>query len=167
MPSQTGQYDYDNWPADLRTRYHETRAAGRAASEAKADFWCFWPVSNTDSEAMLTDDVSYAWAQGAFRLTAEGGSVFDNKVAITSLHSIYRARPGAYFAAISPTPVLFLAATEDPAATDYGTQVKTFAAMGEPKEFVTLEGGHLANYFGEQFEVGVTAMIAWLKKYSR
>lgn len=170
MPSQTGKYDHDNWPAELRTRYQETRAAGRATSEAKANFWRFWPVSDaqgTSTESMLSDEVSTEWAKGAFRLTDEGGNKFDNKVAITSLHSIYRARPGVYFGEISPTPVLFLAATDDPVATDYDTQVKKFESMGEPKEFVTLNGGHLANYFGEQFEVGVKAMIAWLKKYSQ
>ncbi|KAJ3475472.1 hypothetical protein NLG97_g9448 [Lecanicillium saksenae] len=170
MPSQSGKYDYDNWTADLRTRYQETRAAGRAASEAKVDFWRFWPVADAQGtsagESMLSDPVSTEWAKGAFRLTEEGGNKFDNKVAITSLHSVYRARPGVYFGEISPTPVLFLAATDDPVATDYGTQVKTFEKMGEPKEFVTLNGTHLANYFGEQFEVGVKAMIAWLKKYS-
>ncbi|OAR02280.1 hypothetical protein LLEC1_05425, partial [Akanthomyces lecanii] len=143
MPSQTGKYDYDNWPATLRARYQETRVAGRSAWEAKADFWRFWPVSDADragaGESMLTDDVSYSWAQGAFRLAEEGGSRFDNKVAVTSLHSIYRARPGAYFAEIAPTPVLFLAATDDPVATDYRLQVKTFEGMGEPKAFVTLD----------------------------
>lgn len=171
MPSQSGKFDYDNWPAHLRERYDATRDMRRDAAEAKDDYWRFWPVSAADragqGESMLTDDVSYNWAQGAFRLTDEGGSTFDNKVAITSLHSIYRARPGIYFKEISPTPVLYLAATDDPVATDFATQVRTYGEMGEPKEFVALNGGHLANYFGQQFEVGLKAMLVWLLKHSQ
>lgn len=171
MPSQSGEYDYNNWPPYLHEKYAETRALGRDAANAKADFWRFWPVSDVDrtgnGESMLSDDVAFNWAQGAFKLTEEGGNKFDNKVAITSLHSIYKARPGVYFHKISPTPVLLLAATDDPVASAYATQVETFKAMAEPKEFVELQGHHLAVYFGEQFEAGVKAMIEWLKKYSQ
>lgn len=170
MPSQSGEYDWNNWPRYLHDKHDETRLAGQDGSIAKADFWRFWPVSEADragkGESMLSDDVSYNWARGAFDLTKQGGNKFDNKVAITSLHSIYRARPGVYFKEISPTPVLFLAATDDPVATAYDSQLKTYNSMGEPKEFVTLDGQHLANYFGDQFEVGVEAMVEWLKKYS-
>ncbi|CEJ86888.1 hypothetical protein VHEMI04236 [[Torrubiella] hemipterigena] len=171
MPSQSGEYDYNNWPPYLHEKYAETRALGRDAANEKADFWRFWPVSDVDrtgkGESMLSDDTAYNWAQGAFKLTEEGGNKFDNKVAITSLHSIYKARPGVYFPKISPTPVLLLAATDDPVASSYATQVETFKTMAEPKEFVDLQGHHLAVYFGEQFEVGVKAMIAWLQKYSQ
>ncbi|KAJ6788734.1 hypothetical protein PWT90_03932 [Aphanocladium album] len=68
----------------------ETRAAGRAASEARAGFWRFWPVSDANGtsagEWMLSDPVSTEWAKGAFHLTEEGGIKFDNKVAIAALH---------------------------------------------------------------------------------
>lgn len=168
MPSQSGKYDWSNWPAELRERYAKTRLHGHDVALSLDDFWRFWPVSDLDrtgrGESMLSDDVAYNWAKGAFKLTEEGGNTFDNKVQITSLHSIYRARPKAYFEEISPTPVLFLAATDDPVATAYDDQVKMFEKMGEPKKFVTLKGHHLANYFGEQFEVGVEAMVEWLKK---
>lgn len=171
MPSQSGKFYYDNWPAHLRERYEATRAMGRDAADAKAEYFRLWPVTAADragqGESIYTDDVSYNWTQGAVRLTDEGGSTFDNKVAITSLHSIFSARPGALFKEISPTPVLFLAAKDDLLAAEFEVQTKTYAEMGEPKEFVALNGGHLTNYFGEQFEVGVQAMIQWLKKYSQ
>ncbi|KJZ80487.1 hypothetical protein HIM_00337 [Hirsutella minnesotensis 3608] len=170
MPSQSGRYDWDNWPAHLRTRHATARAQGRAEAVKQADFWRFWPVSDLDrnghGESMLSDDVAYHWAEGVFRLTAEGKNTFDNKVMISSLHSIYNARPGAFFREISPTPVLLLAATDDPVASAFEDQLGIFEQMGQPKEFAKLTGHHLANYFGEQFEIGVRAMIEWLKKYS-
>ena len=118
MPSQTGKYGYGNWPA-----------AGRSASETKAVFWRSGPPGRGPRRRQRVDAHRRCFllvGQGAFYLAEEGGSVFDNKVAVTSLHSIYRARPRAYFEEISPTPVLFLTATDDPVATDHSAQVKTF-----------------------------------------
>lgn len=172
MPSLSGRFDFDNWPEYLHREDGRDRSQGAQKSASERKFWRFWPITEdlertTGDYSMLNDDSSYNWAKGAWELTKEGGAKFDNQVAITSLHHIYKARPGAFFKDISPTPVLFLAATIDPVAAGLADEQKVFESMGEPKEFVVLEGSHLDNYFGLQFERGVTAMIKWLEKYSR
>ncbi|KAJ4155911.1 hypothetical protein LMH87_001134 [Akanthomyces muscarius] len=80
MPLQTGKYGYDNWPA-----------GGRSASETKADFWRSGPPGRGPRRRQRVDAHRRCFllvVQGPFYLAEEGGSVFDNKVAVTSLHPI-------------------------------------------------------------------------------
>lgn len=170
MPSLSGNFDFNNWPKYLIDKDVTDRLHGRDTSLRKADYWQFWPVTEKDKEgkgnSMLSGDLAFNWMKGALKLTEEGGNKFENKVAISSLHSIYKARPNAYFKDIAPTPTLLLAATEDSVATSYKDEIAIFETMGQPKEFVTLEGDHLPSYFGKQFEIGVEAMIKFVRKYS-
>lgn len=88
-----------------------------------------------------------------------------NELSLQSFYHISEIDPGNSIERIAPLALLYLAATEDPVTGPIEEHKKVFQRAGEPKEFVTLNDVHIANYFGKSFEANVAAQIDFLKRH--
>lgn len=101
-------------------------------------------------------------AHAYFASTA--GSQWVNSVTLSTFDHIAAFEPAAAIAAIAPTPLLMIIATED-AVAPVAHARDAFAAAGEPKQLVEISGGHFDVYGGAKFERADGAAIAFFKKY--
>lgn len=105
-------------------------------------------------------DESYEWSK-----VAGAGTTYVN--ACTLLSRAFRAgyEPGAYIAAISPTPLLLALTTHDTKClTDL--QLQAYSAAHEPKRLEMFPGGHYAPYT-TQLEAIASASRDWFATHLR
>lgn len=83
-----------------------------------------------------------------------------NEVTLRSVDLYMGYEPGAHVAHISPTPLLMIVADDDVvAASDLA--FAAYASALEPKQLVTLRGGHFDAYTGAGFEISSAAARDW------
>ncbi len=106
----------------------------------------------------LEGDESYEWSK-----VAGVGTTYENSC--TLLSRAFRAayEPGHYIAAISPTPLLMVVATDDTKClTD--VQLEAYSAAHEPKKLEMVPGGHYVPYT-TQLERIASASRTWFDEH--
>ncbi|WP_213309166.1 alpha/beta hydrolase [Paraburkholderia sacchari] len=87
-----------------------------------------------------------------------------NEVTLRSIEMLMEYEPGSYVRAISPTPLLIVAAPADH-LNPGELQLDAFDRALEPKKLVVVPGGHFDAYTGPNFDVSSGAAVNWYKQY--
>jgi hypothetical protein len=72
--------------------------------------------------------------------------------------------PAGFIAAIAPTPLLMVIASDD-IITPTAVQKEAFERAGEPKKLVVVPGRHFDPYTGPKHVEYVTPELQWFQKY--
>ena len=128
-----------------------------------------WADSKEDAEGkspqnFLTGIDAYNFITEARQRSDKVGTPSNNKLSLQSFYYISKIKFADYVHKISPRAMLYLAATTDVLTGPIEGHKKVFEKAGEPKEFVTLNNHHIAQYFGNSFEENVSAQIEFLKR---
>jgi uncharacterized protein len=89
--------------------------------------------------------------------------IWQNSVTVRSTRGARMYEPGAWIARVSPTPLLMVVAMND-VITVTDLALAAFERALQPKELVTIAGGHFDPYLG-QFPAASAAAVAWFKKH--
>jgi uncharacterized protein len=171
MPWLSGKADAASFPEGLLNEaWKEHEAITRGAANGQK-YVKVWDDSEEEAagedlgETLIHGGQAFDFLQGAKKLSDAAGTPWQNRLTLHSLYAISRAEPQDHVHKISPKPFLHLAAPVDPLSGPIERQWAAFAKAGQPKEFVELPDHHIANYFGENFEVNVHVQIDFLRKY--
>ncbi|MUP38994.1 alpha/beta hydrolase [Labilibaculum euxinus] len=82
-----------------------------------------------------------------------------NEVTFRSTEYARMYEPGVYASLVSPTPILFVVALKD-IVTPTDLCLKSYQESLQPKELITLPGGHFTPYI-EQFDIAAKAALNW------
>ncbi|QVN19104.1 alpha/beta hydrolase [Burkholderia pyrrocinia] len=89
--------------------------------------------------------------------------VWENDVTVRSTRAARMYEPGQWVARVSPTPLLMVVATRD-AITLTDLELAAYERALQPKQLVTIEGGHFDPYLS-QFKHSSAAAIAWFRQH--
>ena len=98
------------------------------------------------------------------RTAQERAPAWKNEVTLRSIEMTTEYEPGAYIAAISPTPLLMVVATGDHLAVS-DIALKAYGQAAEPKRLELLRGGHFDAYTGPGFEQASSAARDWFVQH--
>lgn len=90
-------------------------------------------------------------------------SVWKNEVTVRSGRLARMYEPGNWIARVSPTPLLMIVALADH-ITMADLELRAYEQALEPKQLVTIAGGHFDPYLGE-FPRASGAAIAWFRQH--
>jgi fermentation-respiration switch protein FrsA (DUF1100 family) len=99
----------------------------------------------------------------AFYLQPLPEGAWNNKVTIRSGRLARMYEPGHWAARVAPTPLLMIVALADN-ITLTDLQLRAFEQMLEPKNLVTIEGGHFGAYL-TQFPKASAAAVSWFRRH--
>ncbi|UKZ82343.1 hypothetical protein TrVFT333_010130 [Trichoderma virens FT-333] len=122
-------------------------------------------ASGERGQVILHSPPAFESISGGKQRSDVAGTPWENKITLRSLYDISKVEPQDFIRRISPRPLLYLAAVEDVLTAPLESHKRVFEQAGEPKQFVTLNNHHVANYFGASFEKNITAQIQFLNKY--
>ncbi|CAB3788411.1 Quorum-quenching protein AidA [Paraburkholderia caffeinitolerans] len=88
---------------------------------------------------------------------------WQNDVTVRSTRAARMYEPGHWIARVSPTPLLMVVATRD-AITLTDLELAAYERALQPKQLVTIEGGHFDPYLS-QFSRASEAAIAWFRQH--
>lgn len=111
--------------------------------------------------AMQVDQETYDWLIAAQQSVAPA---WRNEVTVDSLEAILEHTPARSIDRVSPRPLLMILATEDK-WTPPDMIRDAFAAAGEPKRLIEIEGGHYAVYAGEGQAIAAKAATDWFTRH--
>ncbi|EHK18831.1 uncharacterized protein TRIVIDRAFT_225381 [Trichoderma virens Gv29-8] len=150
MPLPSGSRDATSFPPGLIEQIKVERLA-RASGER--------------GQVILHSPPAFEFISGGKQRSDVAGTPWENKITLRSLYDISKVEPQDFIRRISPRPLLYLAAVEDVLTAPLESHKRVFEQAGEPKQFVTLNNHHVANYFGASFEKNITAQIQFLNNY--
>ena len=167
MPHIDGAYDYSAWPE----KFHDYALNHRyRLPNSDPKYFHFWPTTPEDiageGKSFLSGEFNYQWAHGAFKRSQDAENSFQNRVTTSSLWSTFNVRPKSFLRDIAPTPLLWVATDEDLVTGPLDKDQEAFETVGGDKKMVVIHGTHLENYFGDEFEKGVKAMIEFVKAHA-
>jgi fermentation-respiration switch protein FrsA (DUF1100 family) len=116
------------------------------------------PIVSNDAAvpAALPTADSWQW----FNAASAQAPAWHNEVTLRSIEMYTEYEPGAYIAAVSPTPLLMVVAEDDHLAlADLALQA--YAQAREPKRLELLRGGHFDAYTGAGFDRACGAAREW------
>jgi uncharacterized protein len=168
MPFTSGALDAANYPPGVLRRVWEDRESRIAQRRTEDIYVQVWDNSAEEAkgdrnQVLLHGDVAYQFINGAEKRSTAAKTPWENKMTLQSFYHIAKVEPQDHIYKISPRPLLYLAATVDAISGPIENQKKVFERAAEPKQFVTLNDHHVANYFGESFNFNINAQIEFLK----
>jgi fermentation-respiration switch protein FrsA (DUF1100 family) len=89
--------------------------------------------------------------------------VWHNTVTLRSSRSARNYEPGVWISRVSPTPLLMVVGLKD-TITLTDLVLSAYEQALQPKELVTVEGGHFDPYVG-QFDVAAGAALGWFTQH--
>ena len=89
--------------------------------------------------------------------------VWDNVVTLRSSRAARTYEPGTWVARVSPTPLLMVVALHD-TITLTDLALGAYEAALQPKQLVTIDGGHFDPYVA-QFADASSAAVAWFTEH--
>ncbi len=148
----------DLW-AGLREGFVADRVARMAGSPAAT-----MPVTAPEGEpcALPTPD-TYAFFTGLEPARAKG---WRNEVTLHSVELFTEYEPATWVSAISPTPLMIVAARGDH-LTPFDLAARAYESALEPKQFLALDGGHFDAYVDDAFAVNAPAQRDWFLQHLR
>lgn len=171
MPFLSGRLDASTFPPKLLERAWDERRAIVNGERSPQDLEYVQPWDNSEQEAegprgniILHGAAPYGFIRDAKASSDKAGTPHENRLTLQSIYDITKVEPIDFIHKISPTPLLHLAAAEDPLSGPLDLHKQAFGLAKEPKEFVLLNDNHLENYF-RNFEQTITAQVEFLKKY--
>ncbi|KAL7931454.1 Alpha/Beta hydrolase protein [Trichoderma chlorosporum] len=169
MPLPSGARDAAGFPLELIEQGRAERLARTQDPSLGETYVQVWDNSSEQAsgergQIILHSPPAYDFISGGKQRSDAAGTPWENKITLRSLYDIGRVEPRDYIRRISPRPLLYLAAVEDPLTAPYEEHKRVFEQAGEPKQFVTLNNHHVATYFGTSFEENITAQIEFLNK---
>jgi uncharacterized protein len=173
MPFTSGALDAKKFSKEVMDKAWEERATTQGHSREHAAGIPIWPtskehaLSTDESKPMLAGMNVWNFIDGSIKRSDAAGTPFVNKLTLQSFIHLSKVEPAAHIHKISPTPLLYLAATTDDVTDPIEVHKKVFEQAKEPKEFVTLDNHHLATYMyhNEAYELSITKQIDFLKRY--
>ena len=180
MPFTSGARDAKAFPKGiLESAWADREATAKAWDELgnpgtdtrpEIKYVTLWAESKENAlgsgpQNFLTGIDAYNFITEARQRSDKAGTPSINKLSLQSFYYISNIEPANYIHKISPCPLLYLAATTDVLTGPIEDHKEVFGRAGEPKEFVTLNNHHIANYFGDSFEENVSKQVEFLKKY--
>jgi cephalosporin-C deacetylase-like acetyl esterase len=99
----------------------------------------------------------------SFFLQSLPPGIWTNEVTVRSGRLARMYEPGNWIARVSPTPLLMIVALADH-ITLTDLQLRAYEQALEPKQLVTIEGGHFDPYLG-QFEAASDAAVSWFRQH--
>jgi fermentation-respiration switch protein FrsA (DUF1100 family) len=99
----------------------------------------------------------------AFYLQPLPPGVWENAVTVRSSRLARIYEPGNWVARVSPTPLLMIVALADH-ITLTDLELRAYEQALEPKELVTIQGGHFDPYLG-QFPRASAAALSWFRRH--
>jgi fermentation-respiration switch protein FrsA (DUF1100 family) len=148
--------------ADMVSAVQAMFAADRAARYAGAAPQMI-PVVTQDPAglAALASADSWTW----FTQTSDARApAWRNEVTLRSVELYTAYEPGAHIGYISPTPLLMLIADDDVVALS-DLAFEAYNKALEPKQLVTLKGGHFDAYTGAGFATSSAAARDWFARH--
>ena len=148
--------------ADMVSAVQAMFAADRAARYAGAAPQMI-PVVTDDPAALaaLASADSWKW----FTETRDARApAWRNEVTVKSVEMYTDYEPGAHIAYISPTPLMMLIADDDVVAVS-DLAFEAYGKALEPKQLVTLKGGHFDAYTGPGFDISAAAARDWFASH--
>ena len=170
MPFMSGAIDAASYPPGIVDRAWKEREAKCAGQKLEPTYVPIWDDTAEQSsgergQVFLHGPEAFKFIQGAEEQSRAAGTPWKNEMSLESYYHISITEPRDHIHKIAPRPMLYLAATTDPLSGPIEEQKKTFDMAGEPKEFVILHDHHINNYFGQSFEVIITAQIRFLQQH--
>ena len=175
MPFTSGAADAAAFPKGiLEQAWADRETTARSWAEGgvppETTYINLWADSKENAEGkgpqnFLTGIEAYNFITEARQRSDRMGTPSNNKMSLQSFYHISNIEPANYVHKISPCPLLYLAATTDVLTGPIDGHKKVFDRAKEPKEFVTLNNHHIANYFGDSFEENISAQIEFLKRH--
>jgi fermentation-respiration switch protein FrsA (DUF1100 family) len=120
------------------------------------------PVVSEDpaGPAALASADSWAWFTETGRLRAPA---WKNEVTLRSVEMVCEYEPGGYIGFISPTPLLLIVALDDH-LTVADAALAAYERALEPKQLVTVKGGHF-DVYGAAFDQSSAAATKWFVQH--
>lgn len=147
-------------PAAHRARYDELIAADRIARFRGLPVKTL-KLAAPEGESSLFGPQSFPWIA---RNLSENPT-FRNEVTLASLEEFVQFDPVNYIEAISPTPLLFVTASQDRLVSPELLR-QAFERAGEPKKHLSLEGSHYDVYDDPTVRhQAVEAARDWFREY--
>ncbi|KAM0462238.1 hypothetical protein ACHAO4_001439 [Trichoderma viride] len=169
MPLTSGARDAAGFPPELIDRSRADRLARTQNPNLGETYVQVWDnsleqASGERGQVILHSPPAFEFINGGKRRSDAAGTPWENKITLRSLYDIGKVEPQDFIRRISPRPLLYLAAAEDVLTGPIEAHKKVFEQAGEPKQFVTLNNHHVANYFGNSFEENISAQLDFLEK---
>jgi hypothetical protein len=120
----------------------------------------FSVVAPEGQPAVLPQPEAFAWVTES----ARGAPRWENRVTVESLEVGMYYDPANFVAAISPTPLLMVIASDD-IITPTAVQRQVFERAGEPKKLVVVQGRHFDPYVGPKHAEYVIPELAWFEQH--
>lgn len=117
-------------------------------------------VSPPGGAATLPGAEAWNWSQRS----RQHAPTWRNEATVRSMVASMRDAVRPFIPRIAPTPLLMVVASHD----DYcftGEQLRAFAAAGEPKKLVQVEGGHFDFYEGPGLELVLPDEVEWFRRH--
>lgn len=95
-----------------------------------------------------------------------GNKAFSGDLTLKGIWDDFTTNPSSFFPMITPTPVLWVMATDDVVCGPLEFTKGHYDKLQGPKEICILEGEHLAKYFDPGFPKSVEAVLRFLEKYA-
>ncbi len=89
--------------------------------------------------------------------------LWTNEVTVRSGRVARMYEPGVWVSRVSPTPLLMIVALSDH-ITLTDLELRAYAQALEPKQLVTIKGGHFDAYLGE-FATASSAAVSWFRRH--
>ena len=168
MPFTSGALDAANYPSGMFQQVWKDRESRIAEKRAEETYIQVWDKSTDEADGqrnqiLLHGGVAYQFISGAEKRSKAVNTPWENKITLQSLYHIGKVEPRDHIYKIAPRPLLYLAAAIDAISGPIENQKLVFERAGEPKQFITLNDHHVANYFGESFDFNVNTQIEFLK----
>jgi fermentation-respiration switch protein FrsA (DUF1100 family) len=135
-------------------------AQARAERMASGKVSYFPVVAPEGQPAVMPQPEAHAWVTAAAKVAPS----WENRVTVESLEVGMYYDAAEFIAAIAPTPLLMVIASED-IITPTAVQEEAFARAGNPKQLVVVTGRHFDPYTGPKHVEYVTPQLAWFEKH--